>query len=293
MIHLDEAAQEALGLPIEKRIEYILEPRWLGYDAADRVLNKLERLLIHPKIHRMPNLLIVGETNNGKTALVGRFLGLHTASHSDDVMTIPVVYTQAPPEPNERRFLAELLDQLGVPRKHNERVEGLMFQIRTVLPVLGVRMIIIDEIHHLLAGSSVRQRTFLQVIKYLGNDLRLPIVAVGTKEAFNALQSDPQLANRFTPAELPRWTNKTAFRRLLATFERLLPLRHPSNLQAPEMALRISLMSEGSIGETSLLLNEAAVEAIRGGEERITDHVLNRLGWLPPSERRKYAISVI
>jgi superfamily II DNA or RNA helicase len=36
-------------------------------------------------------------------------------------------------------------------------------------------MLIVDEIHHLLAGSATRQRQFLNVLKYLGNELKIPI----------------------------------------------------------------------------------------------------------------------
>jgi hypothetical protein len=39
--------------------------------------------------------------------------------------------------------------------------------------------------------------------QYLGNELKLPIVAVGTQDAFNAISTDPQLANRFEPGGAP------------------------------------------------------------------------------------------
>ena len=65
--------------------------------------------------------------------------------------------------------------------------------------------------------SRVKQRHFLNVIKYLGNELQIPIVAVGTHDAFNAVQSDPQLSNRFEPALLRRWTLTDDYLRLLAS----------------------------------------------------------------------------
>jgi hypothetical protein len=74
-------------------------------------------------------------------------------------------------------------------------------------------------IHHLLAGNSVRQKWFLNVIKHLENELKLPIIAVGAQDAFNAISTDPQLANRFEPAVLPRWHYDREFLRLLMSFE--------------------------------------------------------------------------
>jgi len=56
-----------------ERIEKIRSSRWVGYTTAKKILDKLDDLLTHPKTHRMPNMLIVGETNNGKTMIVNRF----------------------------------------------------------------------------------------------------------------------------------------------------------------------------------------------------------------------------
>ncbi|NAW50117.1 hypothetical protein GNY06_01505 [Elizabethkingia argentiflava] len=48
---------------------------------------------------------------------------------------------------------------------------------------------IIDEINHVLAGTISKQRLFLNVIKYLSNELNIPLVCSGTKLAFNAIQN--------------------------------------------------------------------------------------------------------
>ncbi len=49
---------------------------------------------------------------------------------------------------------------------------------------------IIDEVHHLLAGSHRDQRRALNLLKFLTNELKIVIVAVGTSDAFHALQTD-------------------------------------------------------------------------------------------------------
>ena len=49
-----------------------------------------------------------------------------------------------------------------------------------MLVTINVKMLIIDEIHHVLAGPLLKQRHFLNVIKYMGNELQIPIVAAGT-----------------------------------------------------------------------------------------------------------------
>ena len=52
-------------------------------------------------------------------------------------------------------------------------------------------MLIIDDVQHVLAGPTLKQRHFRNVIKYLGNELQIPIVGVGTRDAFNALSDRP------------------------------------------------------------------------------------------------------
>lgn len=286
--HLNDSSTKMLVLPTDKRIERIRSTRWIGYPKAKAVLAKLEDLLTYPMSHRMPNLLIVGDTNNGKTMLVKRFCEAHPADDNlkGDAVIVPVLYIQAPPIPDEGRFYNTILDSLFAPYRPADRVNSKQFQTMKLLRAVGTRMLVIDEIHQILAGSLNKQRAFLNVIKYIGNELQIPIVGVGIKDAYRAIQTDPQLANRFEPIELPRWDLDNDYRRLLVSFERMLPLEKPSNMQEKSLAAQIYSMAEGYIGETSSLLTKAAVEAVRSGSERIDRSLLNKLDWLSPSNRK-------
>jgi len=147
-------------------------------------------------------------------------------------------------------------------------------------------MLIIDEIKHVLAGPTLKQRHFLNVIKLLGHELQVPIVAVGTRDAFNAIQTDPQLANRFEPELLRRWAMTDDYLRLLASFEVAFALARPSRLVERTLAQKILTLSEGTIGEISALLTRAALEAIDRGTEQITSVSLDGCGYLSPRDRR-------
>lgn len=287
--HLHESAAKLLELSDEERIERIRSPRWIGYPRAKEVLGKLEDLLAYPPSHRMPNMLIVGDTNNGKTMLVQRFCSAHPAEDNPEGEGVlaPVISVEAPPVPDESRFYDDILEVLFAPYKQHEAVSTKEKLVLTQLRNVGVRMLIVDEIHHLLAGSLNRQRAFLNVIKGLGNKLQIPFVGVGTRDAFRAIQTDPQLSNRFEPVLLPQWQDDTDFKRLLASFECMLPLRNPSKLYEAKMASRLHLMSGGYIGELSRLLSAVAVHAIKSGSEKVDGKVLDAIGWVSPADRKR------
>src|SRR5437868_22287 len=132
--HLDDAVGTLAALPAEQRIQNLRPPHWIGYTRAKRILDQLENLLRYPRIHRMPNLLIVGETNNGKTVVVSRFLKLHAAleNSAGDHALVPVMLIQAPPEPNENRFYSAILQAIGAPFKVRSVAEK-QFQILHLL----------------------------------------------------------------------------------------------------------------------------------------------------------------
>jgi type II secretory pathway predicted ATPase ExeA len=285
--HLNNSARKALDLSIDDRISYIRAPRWIGYPIALQLISKLEDLLVYPKSHRMPNLLIVGDTNNGKTMLIQRFCKKHLSNDNleGEAIQIPVLYIQAPPVPDEGRFYDQILERLSAAFRCTDRLGKKFSQVMTLLHGVNIKMLVIDEIHHLLAGSLNKQRGFLNVIKFIGNDLQIPIVAIGTKDAYQALQTEPQLANRFEPSPLPLWRLDSEFLRLLVSFERMLPLKNPSNLSSSKLSNVIFTMTEGCIGEIAHLLVEASVLAVKSESETIDLSILKEMNWTAPSNR--------
>jgi len=289
--HLREDARAVLDLPDEERILRILRHRWIGYSRAQAIMKKLELLYNYPKTHRMPNLLIVGDTNNGKTMIVEQFAKRHPAhDHPDgESVSVPVLMVQAPNVPDEDRFYMNILDKIFAPYKPNSKPAAKQAEVIRSLIRVGLRMFIIDDIHNILAGPTEKTRQFLGVIRFLGNELRVPIVGTGTKDALRAVRNDKQLDNRFEPAPLPKWKLDTDFYRLLASFEKMLPLKRPSNLIELTLAARLHGISEGNLGELANVLRMAAVEAVESGAERINEDVLDTIDFKGPSGRADIA----
>lgn len=287
--HLIPSAQKTAQLPGAERIARIRADRWIGYTQAQKALAKLEDLFTHPERQRMPNLLIVGPTNNGKTMLVEKFRRQHPVTTSDDGQTeqIPILAMQMPSDPTISRFYTMLLYSLNAPSFGSRRVSDLEELSLRILRQVGLRMLVIDELHNVLAGSGPQQRQFLNLLRFLGNELRIPLVCVGTKEAYLAIRSDDQLENRFEPFSLPLWTLDDEFSSLLASFAAVLPLRRASQLHLPDIAHYILSKSEGTIGEITTLLTRSAILAVETGKECIDRKILGLVDYSSPTERRR------
>lgn len=289
MEHLNKETQSFISKSIEERIKYIYSDKWIGYPNAKNALDKMEELLNLPTINRMPNLLLIGDTNNGKSAILNRFINKYPKTVNTEKKSIyrPVFNIQAPPVPEEARFYNAILEEAYTPHKKHDRVDRKHQMVINTLKSLEVKVLVIDEVQHILTGTANKQRIFLNVLKYLSNELKISIIGAGTKEAYYAINADAQLGNRFQLEVLPKWEFNEDYFRLLLTFEQMLPLKIKSNLHETSLANKILSMSEGTIGEISYLLKQAAKMAIQDSSEKISVKTLDKIKYISPSNRKK------
>jgi hypothetical protein len=292
--HLHASARAWAEEEAEARIRRIRTDRWIAYAQADTALSAMEDLLTFPKRTRMPNLLLVGQTNNGKTMIVEKFrrahLGIQAIDAHDGIAQMPVVRIQMPAGPDEKRFFGAILDALGMDGWSRDGVSQRQDAAVKLMRATDVRMLIVDELHNLLSGPPGQQRRLLNLLRWIGNELQIPLVGVGTAEALRAIRSDDQLVNRFEPLPLPLWKDGEEYRRLLSTLEAVLPLRKPSGLASTPVASRILAASEGVLGEVVALVTRAAVSAVATSSERISARMIEDARFIAPSDRRRVAV---
>ena len=287
--HLTPTAQLSAILPAEERIRKIRSERWIGYSYALQAIRDLEDLFTWPDKQRMQNMLLIGPTNNGKSMIIEKFHRNHLPQMSPDGLKeiIPVVVMQMPSEPSVTHFYTMLLHAMNAPVMRRLRVPELETLALRLMKETEVRMLIIDELHNLLAGGPSVRSEFLNLLRFLGNILRIPIIGVGTEDAYRAIRTDDQLENRFKPFILPRWKDDDELMSLLASFATSFPLRRLSDLHNKEMARYILSRTEGTIGEIATLLTYAAIVAIETGEEAINSKTLAVADYDSPIERRR------
>lgn len=285
----------------EERIDAILKDGWVNYSRSKQVLDSLEMLLKFPKNYRMQNLLIMGESNNGKTSIARRFLKNHQpyiATFMDEKTNTPyesvvrpVIMIQCPHIPHEKSLYYNILEQLNLPYRKTTRAEFLKQTIISAFKDMNVKIIIMDEIHHILSGSAAKQREFLNLIKYISNEAQVSIVALGTTEASFALKAERQLDTRFDKIVIPKWQYDEDFLKLLLTIEKMIPMNNPSKLAQPEISRLIFQMSNGIIGEVFKIVRLAAIKSIETGEEQITVKGLKALNYVSPFDSNMVYLS--
>ncbi len=279
----------------DQRINKLRSDYWIEYNRAQKILNKLEDLLIFPKKIRMPNMLIISPSNNGKTMIVEKFRRSHLSydSENGENQIIPILMLQMPPNPTVKRFYSSILMALGSPIDNYPSTYNNEVMAIKLLRIAKTKIIIIDELHNILAGHIKNQREFLNMLRFIGNELQISIVGVGIKDAYLAIRSDDQLENRFEPFVLPLWQNDNELKKLLASFVKILPLRKASPLLDQDIISIILERSEGLIGEISSLLTQAAIDVIHSGKEYIDLETLAQINYHSPTQRRRLYESMV
>lgn len=285
----------AEGSGEDGRIALIQSDIWIGFPRAESVLDRLQFLLEAPRQTRMPGLLVHGASGIGKT-MIARNLSRRYAPEYDAIAGIthtPLLLLQAPPAPDERRFYLHILAAVGAPVTalgiRAQSVAALEVRVIALLRDLGLRMIMVDEVHNLLAGTHREQRRFLNVLRYLSNELEASLVCFGVSEAVDAIRGDVQLARRLDEHHLPNWRDDAEFSDMIQTLIAAMPLAKKSNLKIKSLK-QILALSGGVTSRIFSLVKDLSIDAICSGEECITDGAIAT--WSPvwsrhaPAQRR-------
>lgn len=290
--HVHHDFRPVLDLPDRERILFMQEPRWIAYKSAVKILEALGSLLDSPKRPRMPNLLLVGDPNNGKTTLIRQFVKTHGEGYADENNdpVRPIILAESPTSADEKELYIAILERMWMPYRATDSKVKLRYQVIHLLRELKVRMLIIDEIHSMLTGSAKQQREVMNALKLLCNTLMIPIIGVGTSDAVQILHIDPQHASRFDIIKLETWKLDAEFQRLLKAFELILPLKKPSNLFQPELAQLLHSICGGNTGDLHGLLIECAKEAITSGKEYIDRPLIESKSWKRPTRGIRHLV---
>jgi hypothetical protein len=78
---------------------------------------------------------------------------------------------------------------------------------------------------------------------------------------------------------------------LLASFETIIPVKYHRICKAAPWPRNFRVAPKARLGELKMLLAAAAGDAIRTGIERITEDIIDRCNYMPPSARKQRSAS--
>jgi len=284
---LPQKTKDALSLSNKDRIEFIKKPKFIKHPKALKLFNKLIDLMNEPKKDRIRSILLVGDPNNGKTAMVKKFYEMNVYKDDEKMLFFEhVMLIQAPNRADLHDLYNKMFQFFVVPYRKDEPISEREKKIRHYCEVNEVRMIIIDEIQGALIGSITKQMEFMNGIKNLSNILKIPIVLVGTPKGVSLVSSDHQLKSRFVPTRIKKWEYNEDYLSLLYSIEMTLPLKKPSNIYKNEkLAKDILELSDGLIGDIMTICELLAIEAIESKKEKIERKMIKEIEYVPAYDR--------
>lgn len=251
----------------------ILQLNWLAkrqnFLKPTAGLQRLGELIATPARVRMPCLLIYGASGAGKSMLLEKFQRDHAESCQRRSGRRVIVAAQMPPVPLIRSLYGELIRALNADVSPTLRLHELECMAIAMLKHAAPRMILIDEIQHLLSCNAREQRAALNALKYLANQLRVSVVAAGTHEALHVMRYDPQIASRFEQLELPLWQESDELRRFIAGYLTLLPVRRAPAAIDKRFVEYLVELTDGVTGRIVDVLRRGATHAMAERSARV------------------------
>jgi hypothetical protein len=205
----------------------------------------------------------------------------------------PIVYVSVPSIRSLKSFAKALLtalkprskkpnDDREKPMPKSLNKDDLLFLVLPHLLGQRVQILLLDEFHNAVTSKNPEVIWDLsETIKDIMNETRIQVAVAGLPDAVLPIDQNDQLDGRCRlrwstrPFEWGATIQKQAeFLEFLDKLERAMALPKPSHLSEPDRAKRIHSYTGGIIGRVTLLLQEAAFEALDCGEYFISDAMI-------------------
>ena len=247
-------------MPTSRRWASLARDRWVSYPAGDAGLQRLRELIATPAR---------GASGAGKSMVWEKFQRDHAQTCRRQSGKRPIVSAEMPPVPSRLSLYGELIRALNANVSPTMRLHELECTAIAMLMHAAPRMILIDEIPNLLSRSSREQRSALNALKYLANQLRVSIVAAGTHEALHVMGYDPQIASGFEQLELPVWTESEELRRFIAGYLKQLNVRRSAGATDKRFIEYLMELTDGVTGRIVDVLRRTAAQSVAAARSRV------------------------
>lgn len=249
-------------------LRYDLPELVLDWPEHQKLRRRLATLFNEASLGKAGNQYVCGESRLGKTTLVN-VAAIDFIKGFKDATRLPLVKITMPTSGNEKTIHYELLRVLRHPSPWSHTREDMFSKLRSTVKRLGLSVILIDEVQHAVRGKKIDTIKYNgDVLKRLGEELRVSLVLVGCEEITQLMRHNRQLPNRGRrPITLEpyRWENLSDRSIVCAYLQQLdqffvekYGFARPAGLAEPKLAWRILEAAGGIMGRIYNLVRDAA-----------------------------------
>lgn len=252
------------------------------FDHVKQMMNRLEELYAYTCDDEEPeHLLVIGESGVGKSTLLKRFCKRYPRIEHEEFVEIPVLYVVVQPGCTIKRLARSMLLEMGSKFWNKGDEEELRNQLVCLMSACKVRMVILDEVNHLVdRGRAQTHHNIADWIKGLADTVRVPFVLAGIPRAKRLLDANDQLRSRFREQiEIKRFSvggdkALSQFRGALNAFSRLLGGLPTVCLTDDTVARSIHFATDGRLRDIRRLLVRTVKIAYNQQKPSITKSTL-------------------
>lgn len=275
----------------ERRIDYLNEERVFPTRDLNRILTHARRLLRRSRVKKFvarPGIRVSGDPRTGKTTDVmaaGKRLDAELRQahgRENDRSYLPVVYTTIATATTTNKLWVRLADFVGARELRGSNADERLVDLARLLKGLGTKFVILDDVQRLntdrAAGAEVADniKTFAE---NLDATMLFAGISLDTAPLFSG-QNGEQWRKRTRAVNLANYsisneTDHLEWIRLVASFERILPLPLHEQGLLERNADYLFHRTAGSIATLSDLIIDAATDAIDLGIEAVTLKLLD------------------
>ncbi|MGF1711465.1 TniB family NTP-binding protein [Vibrio kagoshimensis] len=220
-------------------------------------------------------MMVFGASGVGKTTVIKKYLSQNKRDSEARGDVVPVLHIELPDNAKPVDAARELLLEMGDPLALYETdLARLTKRLTDLIPVIGVKLIIIDEFQHLVEEKS--NRVLTQVgnwLKMILNRTKCPIVLFGMPYSKVVLKANSQLHGRFSiQFELRPFSyqdGEGVFKTFLEHLDKALPFEKEVGLAEQDLQKKLYAFSQGNMRSLRNLIYHASIEAINNEQDKI------------------------
>ena len=253
----------------------------LRIDHAIKVIEENISLSVGSK--EPQNVILFGKAGTGKTttcnAILNRRKRKQITKKGKVITQVPAFYSLIPNPVTIKGVASSMLCALGDPTPMRGGALDLTYRLGKLLKQCDTEVILLDELQHLLAKDSYsKEKEVKNWLKAIINEYKVPIIVVGTADCSHVINSDDQLARRFTSQleldNLDFGVDKQGeFRKFIMGlsnfFVKELKFESFPDFRSRDNALAVYISTGGNPADTTQLFKRATLNALSNKRETV------------------------